>query len=61
MRYLEWKAAHAAAVALARSTHHDVALRKVKEFGKVGYNIKLASLNDSDYARAEIVKPGDPV
>ncbi len=38
----------------------DVALRAVREYGKAGYSYKLASVNDSDYARAEIIRPGEP-
>ncbi len=60
-RFTDWKEAHAAAVAYARDTQHDVALRKVKEFGRTGFNISLASRNDSDYALAEIVTPNDPL
>ena len=59
-RFTDWKEAHTAAVAYANDMKMDVALRKVKEFGKVGFNINIASRNDSDYATAEIVKPGDP-
>jgi hypothetical protein len=59
-RFIDWKEAHSAAVAYANETKHDVALRIAKEYGKTGYNISLASRNDSDYYLAEIVKPGDP-
>ena len=34
-------------------------LRKVWEFGKLGYNIGLAMALDGDYTRAEIVRGGD--
>lgn len=35
----------------------DVTIRRVKEYGWVGYNIAFAAINDSDYARSEIVRP----
>jgi len=55
-RFTDWKAAHAMATARARATGLDVAIRKVKEFGKTGYNVSFAAWNDSDYALAEIVR-----
>ena len=58
-RFTDWKEAHAAAVEYANFAKMDVALRAVKEFGKRGFSISIASRNDSDYARAEIVRPGD--
>lgn len=36
---------------------YDVALRKVKEYGKTKFHVTTASVNDSDYATAEIVAP----
>ena len=60
-RFTDWKDAHTAAVIYAREINMDVAIRKVKEFGQTGYNVSIASRNDSDYALAEIVKPGDPL
>ncbi len=59
-RFIDWKEAHAAAVEYANFVRMDVAIRKVKEFGRTGFNINIASHNDSDYAVAEIVRPGDP-
>ena len=59
-RYLDWHEAHAAAVDDANRLRLDIAIRAVKEYGKFGYNVSIASRNDSDYARAEIVHPGDP-
>ena len=38
----------------------DVAIRKVKEYGRLRYVVTFASRNDSDYATAEIVRP-DPI
>ena len=59
-RFDTWKEAHEFAQNRANFTGLDVAIRRVKEFGKVGYNVSFASRNDSDYARAEIVKPSNP-
>ncbi len=56
-RFSTWEEAHIAALQYAVDTKHDVALRKVKEYGRTGFNISLACTNDSDYARAEIVRP----
>ena len=60
-RFNQWIDAHAHAVRLARKLNLNVAIRFVKEFGKYGYNVGLASINDSDYAKAQIVKPSDPL
>ena len=60
-RFGTWKEAHTAAAHKARTHGLDVAIRHVKEFGRKGYNVSFAHKNDSDYARAEIVKPGDPI
>jgi hypothetical protein len=59
-RFETWQEAHAEAAALATRTKLDVAIRAVREYGKLGFNVGFASKNDSDYARAEIVRPGDP-
>jgi hypothetical protein len=58
MRFTDWKAARTYAVALSQKHHMDVAIRAVKEFGKLGYNVGFADRNGSDYASAEIV-PAD--
>jgi hypothetical protein len=58
--YTDYQTAYDAAVELARLTNQNVAIRSVKEYGKAVYAIKFASRNDSDYDRAEIVKPTDP-
>jgi hypothetical protein len=44
------------------ATRHnmDVAIRRTKEYGKTGFNVSYAAKQDSDYARAEIIKPGEP-
>lgn len=60
MRFATWEKAHTEAQQRANTTGLDVAIRKVREFGCVGFNVAFASRNDSDYARAEIVKPEKP-
>ncbi len=57
MRFIDWKDAHTYAQNQANTTGNDVAIRKVKEYGKTGYNVGFACVNDSDYALAEIVTP----
>src|SRR5712692_43216 len=52
-----YEEARAEAQKRANSSGLDVAIRRVKEFGKDGFNVSFASKNDSDYARAEIVTP----
>jgi hypothetical protein len=56
-RFIDWKDAHTHAQTVANLTRNNVAIRKVKEFGKTGFNVSFASTDDSDYANAEIVKP----
>jgi hypothetical protein len=60
-RYTDWKDARIAAQELANAFQLDVAIRKRKEFGQLGYNVSFASRNDSDYALAEIVQPVDRI
>lgn len=55
-----YHAAHKRAIALARATNLDVAIRRVREYGRERLAVSLACVNDSDYARAEIVRPSDP-
>lgn len=55
--YLDWKDAHAEARKRANATGLDAALRKTSGLGKTVFNVAFASVNDSDYALAEIVKP----
>ena len=57
-RFTSYDEAYEAARQKANDANLDVAIRRVKEFGKWGYNVTYASKNDSDYALAEIVKPG---
>ena len=54
------KARQAAEIA-AHETCLDIAIRKVKEYGRVRYSISFAARNDSDYTRAEIVRPENTV
>lgn len=56
-RFIEWKEARNHAVSLARKLNMPVAIRRVKEYGKQGYNVSLADTKDLD--RAEIVWPSD--
>jgi len=59
-RLLDYKEAYDYASALARRLNHDVSIRKVKEYGRTGYNVSITSTSDSDYATAEIIHPSDP-
>ena len=56
-QHTDWPAANKAAQKLANETGLNVALRRVKEFGRVRYNVSFASNDGSDLARAEIIKP----
>ena len=60
-RFIDYHEAHAHAAKRATDTGLPVAIRACKEYGKPGFNVSFASRNDSDYARAEIVRPGDPI
>ena len=60
-RFIEWVDARQNAVLKAKRLNMDMAIRRVKEYGKDGFNVTIASRNDSDYARAEIVTPSDPI
>jgi len=55
-----WKEAHNAAKEKATRYNLDVAIRKVKEYGKIRFVVSFACRNDSDYARAEIITPNTP-
>ncbi len=60
MRFTDYKEAAEYARKRAKELGIDQAIRAVKEYGKLGYNVACASRNDSDYARAEIVRaPSD--
>lgn len=45
-KHAEWKAGESG---------FDVAIRRVREYGRDGFNVSFAARMDSDYARAEIV------
>ncbi len=57
MRFTDYKEAAEYARKRANELKIDQAIRAVKEYGKMGYNVACASRNDSDYARAEIIMP----
>lgn len=56
-RFTKYEEARKEAQTRANSSGLDVAIRRVKEFGKDGFNVTYASRNDSDYDVAEIVTP----
>jgi hypothetical protein len=60
-RFFDYKEAYGYASTLARQLNHDVSIRKVKEYGRIGYNVSITSTSDSDYATAEIIHPSDPI
>ncbi|KKN83831.1 hypothetical protein LCGC14_0294840 [marine sediment metagenome] len=60
-RYKTRHEAREAALAKAHKLGLDVAIRRTKEYGKEGYNVSLACTNDSDYIKAEIVRPTDMI
>ena len=57
-RYTDYLEARKAAILKADRSNFDVAIRKVKEYGKIGYNLSFAAKMDSDYYLTEIIKPG---
>lgn len=50
-----------AAIEKAQGSGLNVAIRKVKEFGKVRFNVSFACHMDSDYFLAEIVTLSDNI
>jgi hypothetical protein len=56
-RYTDWKCARIRAEEIANENRCQVAIRKTKEFGKVGYSISMVSVLDADFMTAEIVTP----
>lgn len=57
MNFCDWRLALTEAETWADRLGLDMTIRKVREYGRVKYAVGLASRNDSDYARAEIVRP----
>ncbi len=57
MRFNRYEDARAYAVWNSKDSGFDVAIRHVKEWGRDGFNVSYAAKNDSDYAKAEIVRP----
>lgn len=57
----EYKDAVKGARLYAREMNHEVALLACTEFGERVLRFHLVSKFDSDYYRAEIVKPTDPL
>jgi len=56
-----WHEAHRYAATMARNIGIDYAIRKAAGLIDSGFYVAPASRNDSDYDRAEIVQPGDPI
>lgn len=61
MRFSTWVDAREYALKRAKEYKLDLAIRRVKEFGRTGYNVTFACKMDSDYTRAEIVRPTDKI
>ena len=59
-RYTDYTAAYEYARAQADRLGLDMAIRRVREYGRDGFNVGIARRQDSDDARAEIVGPGMP-
>ncbi len=60
-RFTDYKEVFAFAQKRANDYDLPQAIRAVKEYGKLGFNVSGASKNDSDYALAEIIYPGGDV
>ena len=56
----DYQQAFEAATQRANQARIDVAIRKHGEFGRTVYSVNYACVNDSDYGRYEIVRPGTP-
>lgn len=64
MRYATWKAAHTAAVLLARQLKREVGILRQEEFGFDGYNLYSLPQPKNRYGfelRCEVVRPDDPL
>lgn len=57
--FKNWHDAHQFAIQQARKLGVDHAVRAVTWYGESKFAVSIACRNDSDYARAEIVKPTD--
>lgn len=53
----DYRQAFACAERKALESGTDMAIRRVREYGRVRYVVSFACIADSDYARAEIVRP----
>ena len=60
MRFTHYEDARQHAREKANREGLNIKIRRVIEFGHDGFNVGYACNMDSDYARAEIVRPGDP-
>ena len=56
-QHTNWRTANEVAQKLADETGLNVALRRVREFGRIRYIVSFASNDGSDLARAEIITP----
>ena len=60
----EWKAAHTAAVELARLLKREVGIEKANEYGKQVFRVHTLPRPENRYGfelRCEIVRPSDPL
>ena len=55
-RFTDYHQAYDAAVTMAREYNHSVLIRKVKEYGKVGFNLSFAT----PFENGELVTPQHP-
>ena len=59
-RFTDYKEAFNHAATLATTTRLNVVIRKVKEYGKPGYNVNFKTNDGSDYL-GETVGPDQPL
>ena len=60
-RVTTWIEARTQALAQAHKLNLDIAIRRVREYGRDGFNVTVACKNDSDYMLAEVVRPTDQI
>ena len=63
-RHTNWKAAHTAAVELARLLKREVGIEKANEYGKQVFRVHTLPRPENRYGfelRCEIVRPSDPL